>query len=104
MDNTCLGRFRTRPSWVAYFSSGIVFLLHWTTCLEAFAHFEICILRAFDASAPSSGGVIQIRNRRGWLVGVCLPDNESIFQWEDIHTFKKVFVETNMVKILKKCG
>ena len=32
---------------------------------------------------------------------VCLPDNESIFQWEDVHTFKKVFVETNMGEILK---
>lgn len=34
-------------------------------------------------------------------MGVCLPDNESIFQWEDVHTFKKVFVETNMGEILK---
>ena len=35
------------------------------------------------------------------LVGGFLPDNESIFQWEDVHTFKKVFVETNMGEILK---
>ena len=31
----------------------------------------------------------------GWVDG-CLPDNEYIFEWGDVHTFKKVYVETNM--------
>ena len=31
-------------------------------------------------------------------MGVCLPDNESIFQWEDVHTFKKVFVLTDSIR------